>query len=178
MLGFVGMAYVLYGRKQDALVPLVSGILLMIVPYFLPGVLPQLIVVLIGLPFLLRGIRSVFLIRIVFNLGQHEVYLEFFLEKIKHELGQLIFVFFPAQKCAFRRIVVVKLQFALHFLHPGPVQVLGHPDYPVFHIGDELGPVLADILGMGMDFGRSRRSTRCLGRICSRLWRRGCCWLC
>ncbi|QPN60985.1 hypothetical protein H8F24_06585 [Synechococcus sp. CBW1002] len=56
MLGFVGMAYVLYGRKQDALVPLVSGILLMIVPFFLPGVLPQLIVglLLIALPFLVQ----------------------------------------------------------------------------------------------------------------------------
>ena len=56
MLGFVGMAYVVYGRKQDALVPLLSGILLMIVPFFLPGVLPQLIVglLLIALPFLVR----------------------------------------------------------------------------------------------------------------------------
>jgi hypothetical protein len=56
MLGFVGMAYLLYGRKQEALVPMVSGLLLMIAPYFVPGTLPQLLLglVLMALPFLLR----------------------------------------------------------------------------------------------------------------------------
>ncbi len=56
MLGFVGMAYLLYGRRESALVPMVSGILLLIAPYLVPGTWPQLLVgaVLIALPWVLR----------------------------------------------------------------------------------------------------------------------------
>ncbi|MEB3263024.1 MAG: hypothetical protein VKJ66_01485 [Synechococcus sp.] len=56
MLGFVGMAYLLYGRRESALVPLVCGILLLIAPYLVPGTWPQLLVgaVLIALPWVLR----------------------------------------------------------------------------------------------------------------------------
>ncbi|HOC11053.1 MULTISPECIES: hypothetical protein [Thermomonas] len=35
LFGAVGVGYVLYGRKQRAPLPLVSGVALMVIPYFL-----------------------------------------------------------------------------------------------------------------------------------------------
>jgi hypothetical protein len=42
MLGFLGMGYVVYGRKMDHTLALGCGVLLMVFPYFVAGVWPQL----------------------------------------------------------------------------------------------------------------------------------------
>jgi len=56
MLGVVGSAYLLYGRKQGAALPMVCGVLLMVEPYVVPGFTGQLLVgmLLAALPFLRR----------------------------------------------------------------------------------------------------------------------------
>jgi hypothetical protein len=56
MLGVVGSAYLLYGRKQGALLPMLCGLLLIVAPYLVPGFLPQLLVGvgLAALPLMLR----------------------------------------------------------------------------------------------------------------------------
>jgi hypothetical protein len=52
-LGFVfgafGLGYFVYGRKQKAVVPLVCGVALMVVPYFIPS---TILLVAIGLALL------------------------------------------------------------------------------------------------------------------------------
>ncbi|OHB69972.1 MAG: hypothetical protein A2W23_03545 [Planctomycetes bacterium RBG_16_43_13] len=40
----IGLAYFIYGKKQRQPVPLVIGILLMVYPYFIPGLLTSIIV--------------------------------------------------------------------------------------------------------------------------------------
>jgi hypothetical protein len=37
MFGAIGVGYFIYGRKQKRLVPFISGIALMVVPYFIDG---------------------------------------------------------------------------------------------------------------------------------------------
>ncbi len=37
LFGAVGVGYFIYGRKQRRLVPFISGIALMVVPYFIDG---------------------------------------------------------------------------------------------------------------------------------------------
>ncbi len=37
LFGAIGVGYFIYGRKQRRLVPFVSGIALMVVPYFIDG---------------------------------------------------------------------------------------------------------------------------------------------
>jgi hypothetical protein len=56
MLGVVGSAYLLYGRKQGALLPMLCGLLLIVAPYLVPGFLAQLLVGvgLAALPLVLR----------------------------------------------------------------------------------------------------------------------------
>ncbi|WP_411870240.1 hypothetical protein [Vulcanococcus limneticus] len=44
MLGVVGSAYLLYGRKQSAVLPMVCGVLLIVEPYLVPGFMGQLLV--------------------------------------------------------------------------------------------------------------------------------------
>ena len=44
MLGVVGSAYMLYGRKQGATLPLLCGLLLIVEPYLVPGFVGQLLV--------------------------------------------------------------------------------------------------------------------------------------
>lgn len=44
MLGVVGSAYLLYGRKQDAGLPMLCGLLLIVEPYFVPSFVGQLLV--------------------------------------------------------------------------------------------------------------------------------------
>ena len=55
-LGAVGGAYMLYGRKQGAPLPLVCGVLLLIVPYLLKGTVIQVLVgmVLAAIPWIRR----------------------------------------------------------------------------------------------------------------------------
>ena len=55
-LGAIGGAYVLYGRKQAAPLPLVCGILLIVEPYVLKGTALQIVagVILAAIPFMRR----------------------------------------------------------------------------------------------------------------------------
>lgn len=55
-LGAIGGAYVLYGRKQAAALPLVCGVLLVIEPYVLQGTALQISagVILVAIPFMRR----------------------------------------------------------------------------------------------------------------------------
>jgi hypothetical protein len=56
MLGVVGSAYLLYGRKQSAGLPKLCGLLLIVEPYVVQGFVGQLLVgiLLAALPFLRR----------------------------------------------------------------------------------------------------------------------------
>ena len=44
LFGLVGMGMFMYGRKDGRMVPLVTGGLLMVVPYFIPNWIAQLVV--------------------------------------------------------------------------------------------------------------------------------------
>ena len=44
LFGMVGMGMFMYGRKAGRFVPLVAGGLLMVVPYFLPNWIAQVVV--------------------------------------------------------------------------------------------------------------------------------------
>lgn len=54
--GSFGLAYFIYGRKQQAIVPLLCGIVLMAFPYFVSNMIifTLLGIVLIGLPFVYK----------------------------------------------------------------------------------------------------------------------------
>ena len=56
MFGAIGLGFFSYGKKQKAVVPLVTGIALFIVPYFLSNVYLLAItgVVLVALPYFVR----------------------------------------------------------------------------------------------------------------------------
>ena len=41
----IGLGYFVYGKKQSSMIPLLSGLLLMVVPYFISG---TLLLVLVG----------------------------------------------------------------------------------------------------------------------------------
>lgn len=43
MLSLLGSAYLLYGRKQGAPLPMACGLLLLVEPYLVPGFWPQLL---------------------------------------------------------------------------------------------------------------------------------------
>ena len=56
LFGSIGLGFVIYGRKQRAIVPLVSGVALMVFPYFVSGTAWLLIigVALIAIPYFVR----------------------------------------------------------------------------------------------------------------------------
>lgn len=56
IFGSVGLGYVVYGRKQRAVVPLLSGIVLMVLPYFTANVIALVLVGagLCALPFIYK----------------------------------------------------------------------------------------------------------------------------
>lgn len=56
VFGSFGLAYFIYGRKQQALVPLLCGIVLMVFPYFIANTILLVIigVVLIITPYFVR----------------------------------------------------------------------------------------------------------------------------
>ena len=56
IFGSVGLGFFVYGKKQAALIPLVSGIGLMVVPYFISNIYFQILsgIVLAALPFVLK----------------------------------------------------------------------------------------------------------------------------
>jgi len=47
LLGAVGLAYFVYGKKNGAIVPLMCGVCLMVFPYFVSGLFPLILVGLI-----------------------------------------------------------------------------------------------------------------------------------
>lgn len=54
--GAIGMGYLVYGRRQQQLVPFIAGVALCAYPYFVDGLVLTILVgvVLMALPFLLR----------------------------------------------------------------------------------------------------------------------------
>ncbi|MDO9317920.1 MAG: hypothetical protein Q7V56_06945 [Gammaproteobacteria bacterium] len=52
----VGMGYFIYGKKQNATVPLVCGIALMVIPYFITSVMVMVLLcaALIAVPYFIR----------------------------------------------------------------------------------------------------------------------------
>ena len=56
IFGSVGLGYFLYGKKQRAVVPLVSGLVLMVVPYFISNTIVLVVVgvVISAIPYFIR----------------------------------------------------------------------------------------------------------------------------
>jgi hypothetical protein len=56
LFGSIGMGFLIYGRKQRAVVPLLCGLALMIFPYFLSNAILLITVgiVLIAIPYFVR----------------------------------------------------------------------------------------------------------------------------
>ena len=56
LFGSVGLGFFIYGKKQAAIVPLVCGLVLMILPYFISNTIPLVAigVALIALPYFVR----------------------------------------------------------------------------------------------------------------------------
>jgi hypothetical protein len=56
IFGAVGSGYFLYGKKQQAFIPLCAGILLCVFPYFIANTLLMLLVgfILMAIPFLIK----------------------------------------------------------------------------------------------------------------------------
>jgi hypothetical protein len=57
IFGAIGIGFFLYGRKQKAVVPLITGIALCVVPYFIANVyaLVMVGVILMAIPFFVRS---------------------------------------------------------------------------------------------------------------------------
>ena len=56
LFGSIGFGFFLYGKKQKAVVPLITGIVLCVVPYFIANVyvLVTVGVILVAIPFFVR----------------------------------------------------------------------------------------------------------------------------
>ena len=56
LFGSIGFGFFLYGRKQKKVVPLITGIVLCVVPYFIANVyaLVMVGVILMAIPFIVR----------------------------------------------------------------------------------------------------------------------------
>ena len=56
LFGSIGLGFFLYGKKQKAVVPLITGIALCVVPYFIANVYALVIVgvILMAIPFIVR----------------------------------------------------------------------------------------------------------------------------
>jgi hypothetical protein len=56
LFGSIGLGFFVYGKKQKAVIPLFSGIGLMVIPYLIPNpsILILLGVVLIALPYFIK----------------------------------------------------------------------------------------------------------------------------
>jgi len=56
IFGSIGLGYFLYGKKQRAVVPLVSGLVLMVVPYFISNTVALVVVgvVISAIPYFVR----------------------------------------------------------------------------------------------------------------------------
>ena len=56
IFGSIGLGFFVYGKKQKAVIPLFSGIGLMVIPYFISNIFILVIsgIVLIALPYFIR----------------------------------------------------------------------------------------------------------------------------
>ena len=56
IFGSIGLAYFIYGKKQQRVVPLITGLLLSVFPYFMSGAIAMSIVgtILTALPWVVR----------------------------------------------------------------------------------------------------------------------------
>ena len=56
LFGAIGFGFFLYGKKQKAVVPLITGVALCVVPYFIANVYTLVIVgvILVAIPFFVR----------------------------------------------------------------------------------------------------------------------------
>lgn len=56
IFGSIGLGYFLYGKKQNAVVPMLSGLALMVVPYFISNTVVLVVVgvVLSAIPYFVR----------------------------------------------------------------------------------------------------------------------------
>lgn len=56
LFGSIGLGYLVYGRRQRAIVPVIAGLSLIAAPYFVPNAVALVIVgiVLLALPFFVR----------------------------------------------------------------------------------------------------------------------------
>lgn len=56
LFGSIGLGFLIYGRKQRAVVPLICGLTLMVFPYFVSNTILLVVigVVLIAIPYFLR----------------------------------------------------------------------------------------------------------------------------
>ena len=56
VFGSIGLGFFIYGKKQKAIVPLITGIALFIFPYFIPDITMLVIVgaILVVLPYFVR----------------------------------------------------------------------------------------------------------------------------
>lgn len=57
LFGCVGLGYFVYGKRQQAAVPLICGVVLMALPYFIDSTLALLLVgaVLVAVPYFFRA---------------------------------------------------------------------------------------------------------------------------
>jgi hypothetical protein len=56
LFGCIGLGFFIYGRKQRAVVPLLCGLVLMVVPYFIPNNWALFFIgaVLVAIPYFIR----------------------------------------------------------------------------------------------------------------------------
>jgi hypothetical protein len=56
IFGSIGLGFFVYGKKQKAVIPLISGIVLMIFPYFIsnPYIMILSGIILVALPFFIK----------------------------------------------------------------------------------------------------------------------------
>jgi hypothetical protein len=56
LFGSIGFGYFLYGKKKKAVVPLIAGIVLCVVPYFIANVYALILIglVLMAIPYIVR----------------------------------------------------------------------------------------------------------------------------
>jgi hypothetical protein len=56
IFGSIGLGFFVYGKRQKAIIPLFSGIGLMVVPYFIPNMYILILsgIVLVALPYIIK----------------------------------------------------------------------------------------------------------------------------
>jgi hypothetical protein len=56
LFGMVGMGMFMYGKRSGQMIPLVAGVLLMVVPYFIPNLMALVVIssLLVAAPMMLR----------------------------------------------------------------------------------------------------------------------------